>query len=49
MQKIDPSKFAKIINEGNIILVPTNRCWGRPPYIGKIRSIGSDDTLVDLG
>jgi hypothetical protein len=31
--KIDPCKFAEIINEANIIILTTKRIRGRPPYI----------------
>jgi hypothetical protein len=32
-KKINPSEFAKIINEANIIIVSSNRGWSRTPYI----------------
>jgi hypothetical protein len=47
-QKINPSEFAIVINEGNIIIIASNRSRSRIPYIKKIRSKGLVDTLVDL-
>jgi hypothetical protein len=32
-EKINPGKFAKIINETHIIFIATNRLWCRTPYI----------------
>ena len=32
-KEINPSKFAEIINETNIIIVSSNRGWSRTPYI----------------
>ena len=34
-QKIEPNKFGMIINKTDIIIVASNRSWGRPPYIRK--------------
>ena len=33
--KINPCKFAKIINKADIVIFAIKRIWGRPPYIGK--------------
>jgi hypothetical protein len=35
LEKIDPSEFAKIINEANIVFISTNGLTGRTPYIRK--------------
>jgi hypothetical protein len=32
-QKIDPSEFGEDINKINIVIVSTNRAWGRPPQV----------------
>jgi hypothetical protein len=31
--EVDPSKFAKIVNETHIIFKSSNDLWCRPPYI----------------
>jgi hypothetical protein len=32
-KKVNPSKFAKIINKAHIVIVSSNRGWSRTPYI----------------
>jgi hypothetical protein len=32
-KKVNPSKFAKIINKAHIVIVSSNRSWSRTPYI----------------
>jgi hypothetical protein len=32
-QKVDPSELAIIVNKTDIIIMPPNRGWSRPPHI----------------
>jgi hypothetical protein len=33
--EINPCEFAKVINKTHVVVVSTNRSWGRPPFIGE--------------
>lgn len=48
-QEINPSEFAIIINEENIISVSPNQSWCRPHTSENTSYRGLLDTLLDLG
>jgi hypothetical protein len=49
LKQVDPSKFTEVINEAYIICMLANRERSRTPYIKKICSKGTVETLVDTG
>ena len=50
-EKIDPSEFAEIIDEANIVSMCTNRGGGRTPYIRKneLQSFGRNTSGNRVG
>jgi hypothetical protein len=49
LKQIDPSEFAKVINETNIIFISSNRIASKTPTLENMSSKGAVETLEDFG